>query len=92
MTEGRLVTDEQTVEEQELVHAAMAYAEAEKRRVRMLARRGKRTAEEFDSIDRVYRAEKRLHALFCGGERSESLNGMYNAYLKLLLNPPEPQA
>ena len=87
-----MVADEQPVAEMELVDAAMAYAKAEKQRVVALSRRGKRTCAEFDAIDAVYRAEKRLHALFCAGDRSELLNGMYNAYLKLLLNPPEPQA
>lgn len=88
----RRVAYEQTVAEMGLVDAAMEYAEAERRRVRLLARRGKRTAEEFDAIDRVYRCEKRLHALFCGGERSDMLNRMYNEYIRMLLNPPEPQA
>ena len=88
----RRVAYEQTVAEMELVDAAMEYAEAERRRGRLLARRGKRTAEEFDAIGRVYRCEKRLHALFCGGERSDMLNRMYNEYIRMLLNPPEPQA
>ena len=92
MTEGRLVTNEQTAAEMELVDAAMAYAEAEKRRAMFAGRRGQRTCAEWDAIDRVYRCEKRLHVLFCAGERSDMLNRMYNAYLKLLLNPPEPQA
>jgi len=92
VTEGRLVTDEQTVAETELVGAAMAYAEAEKRRAIFAGRRGQRTCAEWDAIDRVYRCEKRLHALFCAGERSDMLNRMYNEYIRMLLNPPEPQA
>jgi hypothetical protein len=87
-----LVTDEEQVREMEFIDAATEYVHAEKRRIVALSKRGKRTCAEFDAIDKVYRCEKRLHALFCKGERSDSLNGMYNAYLKLLLNPPEPQA
>jgi len=78
--------------ETEFLNAAEEYIHAEKRRIVALSRRGKRTAEEFDSVDRVYRSEKKLHSLFCAGVRSEFLNGLYNQYLKLLLNPPEPQA
>jgi hypothetical protein len=66
-----LVTDEQQAAEMELTDAAMEYVEAEKRRVVMLSRRGKRTCAEFDAVDRVYRREKRLHALFCAGDRSD---------------------
>jgi hypothetical protein len=78
--------------DEELVDAAMAYAEAEKRRAMFAGRRGQRTCAEWDAINRVYRCEKRLHALFCAGERSDMLNRMYNEYIRMLLNPPEPQA
>lgn len=87
-----MVTDEEQVREIEFLDAATEYVHAEKRRVVALSKRGKRTYAEFDAIDKVYRCEKRLHALFCKGERGEFLNGLYIQYLKLLLNPTEPQA
>lgn len=87
-----MITDEEQVREMEFIDAATEYVHAEKRRVIALSKRGKRTCAEFDAIDKVYRCEKRLHALFCEGERSEFLNGLYNQYLRMILNPPEPQA
>jgi hypothetical protein len=85
----RMVTDEQTVEEQEFMDAAMKYAVAERLRSKLSR---KASTAEWNAIDRVHRAEKKLYALFVEGDRSIRMNGMYNQYLKLLVDPPEPQA
>ena len=91
-TEGRLVTDEQTVAEMELVDAATEYVHAEKRRVVALSKRGKRTCAEFDGDRQSLQMRKTASRSVLQGRRSEFLNGIYNQYLKLMLNPPEPQA
>jgi hypothetical protein len=78
-------------EETEFMDAAMAYAQAERRRVR-LSRRKEATCEEWDSIDKVHCCEKKLYALFTEGDRSMRMNGMYNQYVKMLVDPPKPQA
>lgn len=70
MTEGRFVTDEQTAE-MELMDAAMAYDEAEKRRAMFAGSRGQRTCAEWDAIDRVYRCENRLHRTSLSGYHPE---------------------
>jgi hypothetical protein len=76
----------------DIVRAGALYAFAEKRRATLSARRSKRTVEEWDKIEEVYACEKRLHALFCEGERSVKLNEMFNQYKEMLVNPPRPQA
>jgi hypothetical protein len=86
----RMVTDEQTVKEMELVDAAMAYAQAEKLRARLS--KLKASVAEWNAIDGVHRAEKKLYALFTEGDRSMRMNGMYNQYVKMLVDPPKPHA
>jgi hypothetical protein len=90
MTEGCLITDEQQVKEMELVDAATAYAQVEKLRAKLSTR--KSSVAEWNAIDRVHRTEKKLYALFTEGDRSMRMNGMFNQFVKLLLNPPAPQA
>jgi hypothetical protein len=85
-----LITDEQQAAESELVDAARVYAQVEKLRAKLSTR--KSSVGEWNAIDRVHRAEKKLYALFTEGDRSMRMNGMYNQYVKLLINPPEPQA
>ena len=86
----RMVTDEQQVKEMELVDAATAYAQVEKLRAKLSKR--KSSVAEWNAIDRVHRTEKKLYALFTEGDRSMRMNGMFNQFVKLLLNPPTPQA
>jgi hypothetical protein len=85
-----LITDEQQAAESELVDAARVYAQVEKLRAKLSTR--KSSVAEWNAIDGVHRAEKKLYALFTEGDRSMRMNGMYNQYVKLLINPPEPQA
>ena len=85
-----MVTDEQQAAESELVHAASAYATAEKLRARLSTR--KSSVAEWNAIDRVHRAEKKLYALFTEGDRSMRMGEMFNQYVKLLVDPPKPQA
>jgi hypothetical protein len=77
-------------EETEFMEAAMAYAEAERRRVRLSKMEA--SVAEWNAMDGVHRAEKKLYALFTEGDRSVRMNMMYNEYVRMLLNPPEPQA
>lgn len=85
-----MITDEQQVKEMELVDAATAYAQVEKLRAKLSKR--KSSVAEWNAMDRVHRTEKKLYALFTEGDRSMRMNGMFNQFVKLLLNPPEPQA
>ena len=95
VTAKRYVTDEETIREMEFQEACEELVEAEREFAEWDAKAGKRWAHPdsdpaslcqwFDSLERRYRADKRLWELFVGADRSVRSNSLYNSLRRLLL-------
>ena len=95
VTATRYVTDEETIREMDFQQACKELVEAEREFAECDAKAGKRWAHPdsdsanlcqwFDSLERRYRADKRLWELFVGADRSVRSNRLYNSFRDLLL-------
>jgi len=86
----KFITDEETLEEMELVDAAVALADAEANWHKLHHASRKTTVAEWDALESRCQADERLWRLFTRGDRS--LNSAYNSYRERLLKEHDPEA
>jgi hypothetical protein len=96
------ISDEQTLREmqfaeacEELVAAEGEFAEWDAKATQKWAHPDADPANLchwFDSLERRYRADKRLWELFTGGDRSVRSNCLYNSFRRLLLSSGKTRA